>query len=439
MQIKELYTRFLDACSGVSIDTRTLQPKDLFFALEGEQVDGHQYITTALDRGAGLILARKGKAPVSDARIVEVEDVLKTLQDLARTHRRTFHGKVIGLTGSNGKTTTKELLREVLSTRYTVQATEGNFNNHIGVPLTLLRMDPAIDFAIVEMGANHQKEIGHLAQIAEPDLGLITNYGKAHLEGFGGVEGIIKGKSELYDFLSSRTGAEVFYNLNDPIQEEKSKKIKIRFGYSLDGGEIVSDLLHLKGVLKDGFLRVSWEGNQAEKHQAETQLQGAYNLSNVAYALLAGKRFNVPEDLMIRAIREYSPNMNRSQWVETQRNHLIVDCYNANPDSTRAAVHHLKNLDRPRKIAVLGDMLELGEYAEYEHRQILDQTLQANFSSAVFVGPLYGALQSEYPMFHFFNGVDQAIDWIKNAPIKDATLLLKGSRGIQLERLIEHL
>jgi len=434
MQIHEIYARFLKVCSGVSIDTRTLQPNDLFVALEGEQVDGHEYIAAALDRGAGMVLARTGKSPLSDSRIVEVEDVLQTLHELARTHRRTFRGKVIGLTGSNGKTTTKELLREVLNTTHTVQATEGNFNNHIGVPLTLLRMDPAVDFAIVEMGANHQREIAQLAEIAEPDLGLITNYGKAHLEGFGGVEGIIKGKSELYDFLSSRKDAEVFYNLNDPIQEEKSKKIPTRFGYSLEGGEIVSDLLHLKGLLINGFLHVVWE-----EHQAETQLQGAYNLSNVAYALLAGKRFKVPDKMMIRAIREYRPNMNRSQWVATPSNHLIVDCYNANPDSTRAAVHHLANLDRPRKIAILGDMLELGEYAEEEHRKILDQTLEAQFSATVFVGPIYSQFQSEYPRFRFFDRVEQAIDWVQSEPIEEATLLLKGSRGIRLERLIEHL
>jgi len=440
MQVAEIHARFILECGGVSIDTRTIQPKDLFVALEGDQVDGHEYVEQAVQKGAAIVLAKKGRTLPPLDEIIWVEDPLKTLQDLAQFHRRKFTGKVIALTGSNGKTTTKELLREVLAQSFHVQATRGNYNNHIGVPLTLLSMPLNLDFAIVEMGANHQREIAFLSEICEPDYGFITNYGKAHLKGFGGVDGIIKGKSELYDFLSKHSESSVFYDVNDAMQEERSNAIGNRITFNCDHSSLREANLYCNASISAGFLVMEWGAAAPGKtaaYEAETRLQGIYNRNNAAYAILVGRYLGVPDDQIKEALEAYTPNMNRSQWMETDRNSIIVDCYNANPNSTQAALEHLQSLEQTNRTLILGDMLELGEYTREEHYKILQMARTGSFAAGLFVGPKYCDLRTEFPEFMFFRDGAEAREWITQNPIEKATILLKGSRGIRLEQLIE--
>jgi len=339
---------------------------------------------------------------------------LKALQELANFHRNYSSAKVISLTGSNGKTTTKELINVVLSKKYNTIATKGNLNNHIGVPLTLLSIQPKTEMAVVEMGANHQKEIEFLCEIAQPDFGYITNFGKAHLEGFGSEEGVIKGKSELYHYLTNH-GKSVFMNADDPIQFEKLGTYINKFGFEFLGA--------------NPFVKI-----KVEDIEIQTKLIGSYNFTNCCAAILIGKYFNVSLDDVKVALESYAPDNNRSQVIQKNGHEIILDAYNANPTSMRAALENFKAIKSSRKIAFLGDMFELGATAAQEHQAIADLAKEMDFEAVYLVGTNFDGTTTTLPTFNSFAKLEAHL---KVNPIKESTLLIKGSRGMALERVLE--
>lgn len=423
MQIKDLHQRFLEF-PNVSTDSRTIIDNCIFFALKGANFNGNTYAVQALEKGAAYAVIDEQEYAVSD-RYILVDDTLKTLQDLATYHRNHCSAKVIGLTGSNGKTTTKELIHAVLSKKYRTIATQGNLNNHIGVPLTLLSIQEDTEIAIVEMGANHQKEIAFLSEIAQPDFGYITNFGKAHLEGFGGVEGVIKGKSELYDHIRVNHKS-VFLNADDPIQLKKMGGYSQKYGFSTD---------------KQGYDRIEFLGAdpfvqlKVEEIIINSQLIGSYNFTNCAVAVCMGKYFNVDLSAIKRAIETYIPQNNRSQIIKKQGSTIVLDAYNANPTSMKAALESFGVTDENPKIVLLGDMFELGESAKEEHQKIVDMVLEMDLEDAYFIGEHFYTTQTPFKKFH---SVDEISGFLKSNPLaKNRTFLIKGSRGMALERLLE--
>lgn len=421
MNIDDLYDAFLSA-EGISTDTRTIQPGNMYFALKGENFDGNRFTAKAVQ--AGACVAVIDNPHYEGPNTFLVEDTLEALQELARFHRSRLKIPVIGLTGSNGKTTTKELIAAVLSKKYKVAFTRGNLNNHIGVPLTLLSINPDHEMAVVEMGANHQKEIEFLCSICRPDFGYITNFGKAHLEGFGGIEGVIKGKSELYDFLRQNRG-KAFINLDDARQMEKSAGIEpITFGQNHNADFPVyskeqKDLEHVT---------VQFEGNEITSN-----LTGIYNFSNIAAAIAIGRYFKVNEKDIIVAITNYIPTNNRSQIEETGRNKLVVDTYNANPSSMEAALKNFDQIPAKAKWAILGDMFELGKYAHDEHLFIAQEALNKGFEKVILVGKEFEALHTKA---NSFKTTDEALQFLEKEKPDNKLILIKGSRGMKLERLI---
>ncbi len=422
MTIAELHLLF-SSHYKVSTDTRKITENCIFFALKGDNFNGNKYASEALKIGASYAVVDEEKQVVSD-KFVLVDNVLKTLQDLATYHRGQSTAKVIGLTGSNGKTTTKELILAVLSKKYRTIATTGNLNNHIGVPLTLLSIRPDTEIAVVEMGANHKKEIDFLCKIAQPDFGYITNFGKAHLEGFGSEKGVIEGKSELYNYLLSNNKA-VFLNADDPIQTEKLKSHIKKFGFSTNNQQYYK----IEFLSADPFVKIKVENSTITSH-----LIGSYNFTNCAAAILMGKYFNVPVHNIKIALEEYIPENNRSQILEKNGHTIILDAYNANPTSMKAALENFDTMQGGTKIAFLGDMFELGKTAAAEHKIIADLAKQMNFDDVYLIGENFNAVNTPLKTFESYEAVETFLK--KNKLPHNSDLLIKGSRGMALERLL---
>jgi len=424
---EELYPIYLEH-RIISTDSRQVVPGCLFFALKGDNFDGNKYAGIALDAGAAYAVI--DDAAYAGSNTLLVNDVLDTLQQLALMHRRKFNIPVIAITGSNGKTTTKELINAVLCQQYRVTATKGNLNNHIGVPLTLLSIEANAQIAIIEMGANHQLEIARLCQLSEPTHGLITNIGKAHLGGFGGYEGVIKAKSELYTWLRN-TEATVFVNAGNPLLMELSSGMK-RILYGTREG------LHTQGKANNNTsaLELEWFSVNT-KINIQTNLVGVYNFENVMAAICLGTFFNVPHEKIKSAISSYLPSNSRSQAMKTERNSIILDAYNANPTSMQVAIENFRQIEAPNKMVILGDMLELGEESQYEHLAIVNLVNESGFAHAVFVGPDFKEAASE--RFPCFSNSDEAREWLLKNQFENFTILVKGSRGIKMEKVLEAL
>lgn len=431
--LKKIYQIYLDSDQKICTDTRKLEKGSLFFALKGSNFNANEFAQRAIEAGCNAAIVDE-ESYVTDPKIILVENVLTALQELANFHRQQFKIPFLAITGSNGKTTNKELIHAVLSRKYNTLATIGNLNNHIGVPLTLLRLRKEHEFAIIEMGANHQGEIEDLCKITEPDFGLITNIGKAHLEGFGGIEGVKKGKGELFQHLKKVSGKafingddEVLYGLafeNDKITYG-CKKLYDVIGKDLTNGETVSFKFTTRYGGKD------WNKIEAIK----TQIIGSYNFINCLAATCVGNYFKVEDAQIKEALETYLPNMNRSQLVKTERNTIILDAYNANPNSMRAAIENFASYTSDHKLLLLGDMFELGEYSEEEHQKIIDLLKENQFKNVVLVGEEFYKLPEKE--FKKFKTTNECKDYLHKSAISGNTILIKGSRGMKMEVLQE--
>ena len=447
MTTDELYQLYLKH-PVISTDTRKIVPGSLFFALKGDKFDANTFAEQAVAAGAAYAVIDNAEYQLGD-RFILVDDVLAALQDLARHHRRQLKIPVIGLTGTNGKTTTKELINSVLSQHFNTYATQGNLNNHIGVPLTVLSITTAHEAAVIEMGANHQQEIALLCSIAQPSHGMITNVGKAHLEGFGGVEGVKKGKGELYDFLSPKVGKSgspeegvAFVNCDDAVlmemQQARGLKYVIFYGDS-NPASLVSG----KIIENSPYLTLQWTNKQdGETYKVKSQLTGAYNLDNILAAICIGVYFKLSAEEINAGIRSYQPKNNRSQVTQTTTNTLICDYYNANPSSMFVAIENLGKLDAKHKVLVLGDMFEMGPESAAEHEAVIRKALETEVDERIFIGGEFRKASETidhgpWTMDKFYSTVEQAIAALRDEPIKDSTVLIKGSRGMALERLVE--
>ena len=425
MEITTLYTYFKE-CGRVTTDTRNCPEGSMFIALKGETFNGNAFARQALEKGCRYAVV--DEAEYADAPgIILVDDCLKTLQDLAREHRRAIGTRIIGITGTNGKTTTKELIATVLQKRYKVLYTQGNLNNHIGVPLTLLGLTEEHELAVVEMGANHPGEIRTLVNIAEPDCGLITNVGKAHLEGFGSFEGVVKTKSELYDYLRSKENAFVFLDKDNEVLYQASAGLE-SIGYGLEGED-----LYVKGKLHAcaPFLAFEWE-HEGVSYDVNTHLIGTYNVKNALAAIAVGCRFGVPAEAICEALNGYIPSNNRSQLTETADNHLIVDAYNANPTSMMAALENFRLMEVQNKVAVLGDMKELGEGSVEEHRKVVGFLGQCGFERVILVGAEFGKANVGFEHYPDVEAVK--VLFAENKPV-GKFVLIKGSNSMKLAQL----
>ena len=449
MQIIEIYKKFRE-CGGVTTDSRAIKGGELFVALKGENFDGNEYALKALETGAAYAIVNSDSeaAASGDPRVIPVVDTLKTLQELARWHRSMtiVDGKpltVIALTGTNGKTTTKELIKTVLSVKYNVTATEGNLNNSIGVPLTLLKIDSKTQLAVVEMGASHPGDIKELVDIALPNYGLITNVGKAHLLGFGSFEGVKKTKGELYDYLR-RTADKAFLNVDNPhlcqmasernlhSDPERNYSLVIPYGLEYQGCEVLSsDAMH-------PFLRISIPDSSGKKEiVVNTNLIGAYNADNVMSAIAVGMQFGVTLEEAVKAIEAYVPANNRSQMTVTEKNTLIVDAYNANPSSMEAALGNFAAVVSDNKVALLGDMLELGSDSVQEHVKVVRKAKESGLAKVFFVGDEFAkALEYLGDDSPCFRTSQELSEWLQSNPVSGAMVLIKGSRGTRMEKTI---
>jgi len=428
--ISTIYTYYLQAGQKICTDTRKAEKGALFFALRGPNFNANELAQKALDLGCSYAIIDDATYKTSDKTIL-VEDVLKTLQALANHHRKQLSIPVLGITGSNGKTTSKELVNAVLSKKFKTLATEGNLNNHIGVPLTLLSITNEHEFAIIEMGANHQGEINELSEIADPDFGIITNIGKAHLEGFGGIEGVKKGKSELYKYIAKKKGKIFLHGDDDVLQELSKDNDKITYG--------TKKLYDVVGKIKSEAEKVqfAWRTRYTapELQKAEfipTNIVGIYNYYNLLCAACVGNYFKVEEKDINDALSNYEPSNNRSQLYKTENNTLILDYYNANPTSMRAAIENFANIQAEQKMLILGDMLELGEESIQEHEAIIALLKEKNLIDHLLVGPIFHSIQKEKS----FVDSDKAHEYLQSHPSKDKTILIKGSRGIKLEKVL---
>ena len=423
MNIITLHQLFLNSNSACT-DTRKLVPGDMYFALKGDNFNGNHYVDEALKKGAKYAIVDEEEFNTSNKTIL-VTDVLQTLQELATTHRDYLNIPIIAITGSNGKTTTKELINATLSEKFYTAATIGNLNNHIGVPLTLLSMNKEIEIGIVEMGANHIKEIDFLCNIAKPDYGYITNFGKAHLEGFGSVEGIIKGKTELYNYLIKNDRI-IFINNNDSIQIEKTKQAKI-VSFGNKSSDVTIELISASPFVKLKF----------NETKIESQLIGEYNFTNISAAITIANYFKV-EDLNIKdAIENYLPTDNRSQIITKESNKIILDAYNANPSSMHAALTNFNNLKDVLKIAILGDMFELGEEANKEHQNITNLVSTYSIDKAILIGENFYRTEINSSNSIAYRSFEDFKNQFKISELNNATLLIKGSRGMALERIVD--
>lgn len=421
--IETLYQHYTKAYK-VSTDSRKIEPQAVFFALKGENFDANDFALQVAEEGKASLVVADRKDMTKHERIIIVEDSLKALQDLAAYHRSQSKAIILSITGTNGKTTTKELVSAVLAKKYNIIHTMGNLNNHIGVPLTLLTIKPETEIAVVEMGANHPGEIDFLCRIADPDFGLITNIGKAHLEGFGSFEGVIKTKTELYRHIKAH-GKAVFVNQGNPLLWEQSEGQK-RIGY---GRHCAADT-PVAPAACDPYLSVGWE-----KHLIQTHLVGSYNFENVAAAIGVGQYFKVNENDIISALESYTPTNSRSQVIETQKNRILMDAYNANPTSMRAALINFASICGEQHLLILGDMRELGTASEEEHRNILGLMKELGFKAAFLVGQNF-CDYNDNPNWMTFAKVEDLFQYIENHPISGKRMLIKGSRGIQLEKVL---
>ena len=450
MIILDIYKKFLE-CGVVTTDSRAIKGGEMFFALKGENFDGNEYALKALEAGAAYsVVNAEGPAGDSDdPRLIKVEDTLKTLQELARWHRSMtiVDGKpltVIALTGTNGKTTTKELIREVLSVKYRVTATEGNLYNSIGVPLTLLKVNSHTQLAVVEMGASHPGDIKELVNIALPNFGLITNVGKAHLLGFGSFEGVMQTKGELYDYLR-RTADKVFLNVDNPYlcrmaseremhqdSERPDQSLVIPYGLDYSSAKV------LPSTAEYPFLRIELPSGRI----ISTNLVGSYNADNVMAAIAVGDHFGVTLEEAVAAIEAYVPSNNRSQMTKTERNTLIVDAYNANPTSMEAALKNFANVESDNKVAMLGDMLELGSESVAEHVRIVEMAISLGLKRVCFVGAEFAkaleSISTDDGVVAFATSAELT-EWLKETGLSDAVILIKGSRGTRMEKTMEAL
>ena len=457
---EHIYTLFIRH-PLISTDTRKILPGSLFFALKGEKFDANTFARQAIEAGAAYAIIDNPVYQINEKYIL-VDDVLTALQDLARHHRRQLSIPVIGLTGTNGKTTTKELINSVLSQHYKTQATQGNLNNHIGVPLTILTIDRSHEIAVIEMGANHQKEIELLCSIAQPTHGLITNVGKAHLEGFGGIEGVKKGKGELYDYLrksgsvfkvspaggdleGAKANGVAFINSDDAVllEMEHARKLKNVVYYGTGNAD---NLVTGQLIENSPLLTLEWENNNSGKsYQVKTQLTGAYNLDNILAAICTGVYFGLSDEEINKGIESYQPKNNRSQIVQTETNTLICDYYNANPSSMFVAIEKLGKINAQRKVLILGDMFEMGDEAAAEHTAVIKKAMATQVDERIFIGKDFFAAGSamDYGLWTmdkkhtFYETTEDAIEGLKANPVKNSTILIKGSRGMALERLVE--
>ncbi|ULC60163.1 UDP-N-acetylmuramoyl-tripeptide--D-alanyl-D-alanine ligase [Flaviramulus sp. BrNp1-15] len=422
MKIEVLHQLFLK-CNSVCTDTRKIQKNDIFFALKGENFNGNTYAKKAIELGAKYAVVDEAQFN-NQAETILVNDVLETLQKLASFHRNYLKIPIIALTGSNGKTTTKELINSVLSQKFKTTATIGNLNNHIGVPLTLLSMTKDTEIGIVEMGANHKKEIEFLCTIAQPDYGYITNFGKAHLEGFGGVEGVIKGKSEMYDYLITNNKI-AFVNAKDSIQVEKTKNANT-FSFGNEKEDVCIDFISAKP-----FVICHYNGTNIE-----SQLIGSYNFNNIAAAIAIGNYFKVKDNDIKTAIENYIPSNNRSQIINKDSNKIILDAYNANPSSMHAALSNFEN-QIGYKTAILGDMFELGDDAEVEHQNIVDFATSLKIDQLIFIGENFYQSKTNSNKARKYKTFEDFKNDFNVSEIENNTLLIKGSRGMALERILE--
>ncbi len=431
----ELYEVFLEH-PRVCTDTRALQQGDLFIALRGERFDGNQFAKSALEQGAAFALVDDPEV-VSSEQFLLVEDALASLQDLARHHRRQLEIPVIAITGSNGKTTTKELTAAVMNSRYRTPFTQGNLNNHIGVPLSLLRIKHSAEAAIIEMGANHQREIDFLCRIAEPTHGLITNIGYAHLEGFGGLEGVKKGKSELYQYLAE-TGGVAFVNEDEQYLEELAKGVG-RVIYYHDSAEPspAKVPMEIKSLRLQPSIQVAFlDAATGELIETDSHLSGKHNLQNIKTAVAVGKYFKIDAPRIARAIATYVPQNNRSQWTDWRGIQVLLDAYNANPSSMRASLENFSRLAGGPKLAILGDMLELGDSSVDQHQALASWAQSLPLKDLVLVGPLFSLAGTALGIRHF-DSIGSLQKWFDPHNWEDGQILIKGSRGMALERLIE--
>lgn len=427
MNIQEIHNLFLQ-CKSVSIDTRKIEKGSMFFAIKGENFDANTFAQQALDLGA-LYVIIDNESYLIDDRTILVQNSLETLQELSKFHRAYLKLPIIALTGSNGKTTTKELINVVLAKKYNTKATVGNLNNHIGVPLTLLSFTKETEIGIVEMGANHKKEIEFLCEIAQPDYGYITNFGKAHLEGFGGVEGVIEGKSEMYQYLA-KNNKTAFVNLEDSIQIEKSKAIQsFTFGIKKDQAD-----LKINSIEANPFVNIEYES-----FNVKSNLIGLYNANNINAAAAIGTYLKVDKKDIKAAIEAYVPDNNRSQLLKKGTNQIILDAYNANPSSMAVAIANFVQLDNPNKIMILGDMFELGDESQQEHKIIVDSVAGQDQSVCYLIGKVFYENKISKENIHFFETFDAFAAYLKTVSFNDNTILIKGSRGMALERTLEYI
>ena len=425
MDIKYIHTLFLK-CSSVSIDTRKIETNSLFVAIKGDRFDANTFAETALQKGAIYVII-DDESHFIDERTIVVENSLIALQELAKYHRAYLKLPIIALTGSNGKTTTKELINVVLSKKFKTKATVGNLNNHIGVPLTLLSFTSETQVGIVEMGANHQKEIEFLCELATPDYGYITNFGKAHLEGFGGVEGVIKGKSEMYHYLSGNEKL-VFINLEDAIQVEKSARLK---SYTFGLNKVNADL-NITNIKANPFVEITYS-----TMVIKSNLIGLYNANNINAAICIGTYFGVADRDIKEALQSYVPENNRSQLIARGTNQIILDAYNANPSSMAVAIENFLQLEQLNKVMILGDMFELGQESHDEHQAIVESLANRKEVVCYFVGAEFYANKIEQDNFYFFESFEAFLKSLLQYTFEDSSILIKGSRGMALERTLD--
>lgn len=430
MNTEELYEIYRKH-PAVTTDSRTCTPGSIFFALHGDNFDGNAYASQAIARGcAYAIVDRPEFAPRGDNRYIAVTDTLRTLQDLAHLHRQRMAPTVLQITGTNGKTTTKELVATVLARKYQVLRTEGNLNNHIGVPLTLLRLTADHEIAVVETGANHRGEIALLTSIAAPDYGIVTNVGRAHLEGFGSFEGVVKTKAELYDYLRA-TGGRTFINADSDVLHGAAQGIP-----AMSYGTLAARHPDIEGkvVSCQPMLTFAWRAAGEEWHTVATRLIGDYNIHNLLAAVAVGRKFGVSDADICHALAHYTPSMGRSQMMQTAGNTLIVDAYNANPTSMHAALQNFAALQAANKMVILGEMRELGTESDAEHLALIDAVSRAGFEKVWLIGENFEKLKPQFPTFH---NVRDAMAQLQATPLRGYTILIKGSNSNHLSRLAE--
>lgn len=426
MEIEELYNRFTE-CNGLTTDSRHCPEGSMFLALKGETFNGNAFAAQSLTQGCRYAVVDEPQyASPENPRIILVDNCLDTLQKLANYHRRRLGTRMIGVTGTNGKTTTKELIATVLGEKFKVLYTQGNFNNHIGVPLTLLRLKLEHEMAVIEMGANHPGEIKTLVHIAEPDYGIITNVGKAHLQGFGSFEGVIRTKGELYDFLREKGNSTIFIQNENPYLNKIATGLTcVRYGQT-PGLDVTG-----KVVSCSPFLRFSWTA-EGTSHEVQTHLIGSYNLDNALAAVTIGRYFGVEDAKICHALSSYVPQNNRSQLVHTASNTLIVDAYNANPTSMMAALENFRQMEAAHKVAILGDMKELGEGSHEEHQKVVDFLKECGFERVMLVGPEFGGTSSS---FEHYKDAKEVEALLAAHPLQGCCVLVKGSNSMKLSEL----